>query len=56
MVEEEIAIKGLILIKPQVFKDDRGMFFESYNSSKFNEIVTKNINFSQDNILSLIHI
>jgi dTDP-4-dehydrorhamnose 3,5-epimerase len=50
MVEEEIAIKGLILIKPQVFKDDRGMFFESYNSTKFNERKTKIIAFSQDNI------
>jgi dTDP-4-dehydrorhamnose 3,5-epimerase len=50
MVEEKIGIEGLILIKPQIFSDDRGDFFESYNSSKFNELVTKNINFSQDNI------
>ena len=50
MVEEEIAINGLILIKPKSFEDGRGMFFESYNSSKFNDIITKNIVFSQDNI------
>ena len=50
MVEEEIAINGLILIKPKAFEDDRGMFFESYNSSKFNDLITKNTVFSQDNI------
>lgn len=50
MVEEQIVIKGLILIRPKVFEDDRGMFFESFNSSKFNDLPTKNMNFSQDNI------
>jgi len=44
----ETKIKGLLIIKPKVFADDRGYFFESYN-----EIVFKNngvdVKFLQDN-------
>jgi dTDP-4-dehydrorhamnose 3,5-epimerase len=50
MVEEEIALNGLILIKPQVLQDDRGIFFESYNSSKFNDIALESMDFYQDNV------
>lgn len=50
MVEEKIALNGLILLKPVVFKDDRGLFFESHNSSKFNDFINEKVNFSQDNI------
>ena len=49
MEEKEIAIDGLILIKPQVFSDDRGDFFESYNAARFNGIIEKNLHFYQDN-------
>ncbi len=40
-------IEGLLIIKPQLFKDDRGFFYESYNKNK----LKKNINtvFVQDN-------
>ena len=31
-------IDGLIIIEPQIFKDDRGSFFESWNVKKFQEI------------------
>lgn len=31
----ETKIKGLLIIKPAVFQDDRGYFFESYNREKF---------------------
>ena len=31
------GIKGLVLIKPRIFEDDRGYFFESYNQSKYSE-------------------
>jgi len=31
----ETKIKGLLIIKPVVFQDDRGYFFESYNREKF---------------------
>ena len=42
------SIEGLLIIKPDVFKDERGYFFESYNKERF----TKEglvMNFVQDN-------
>lgn len=50
MVEEKIGIEGLILIKPQIFSDDRGDFFESYNAASFDKLIDKKVHFSQDNI------
>ena len=41
-------IHGLLLIKPKVFTDDRGYFFEPFNNSFFSEKIGK-INFVQDN-------
>ena len=31
----ETSIEGLLIIKPDVFKDERGYFFESYNKERF---------------------
>ena len=62
------AIPDVLLIEPRVFGDDRGFFFESFNSRLFNEAVGREVNFVQDNHsrsvqgvlrglhLSLIHI
>lgn len=44
----ETGIKDLFVIEPQVFKDNRGYFFESYNQKKFAELGL-NYNFVQDN-------
>lgn len=41
-------IECLIIIKPQIFKDSRGYFFESFSQREFNEKVTP-IQFVQDN-------
>jgi dTDP-4-dehydrorhamnose 3,5-epimerase len=41
-------IEGLLIIEPQVFKDERGYFYESYNINKFKEAGI-NENFIQDN-------
>lgn len=41
-------IAGLEIIEPQIFKDDRGYFFESYSQTKF-ETAGISINFVQDN-------
>ena len=41
-------IEDLIIIKPRVFEDARGFFFESYSELKFNEAGI-NIKFCQDN-------
>ena len=29
-------LEGLLLIKPDIFKDERGLFIESWNQLKFN--------------------
>ena len=42
-------LKGLLLIKPKIFKDQRGLFFESWNQKKFNELTSNPIQFVQDN-------
>ena len=50
MVFKECNIKGLFIITPNIFKDDRGYFFESYNKKEFNKKTGVNINdFVQDN-------
>ena len=42
------AIEGLLIIKPRVFEDARGYFFESFSQRDFEEKVGK-VNFVQDN-------
>ena len=42
------AIEGVVIIEPQIFKDARGYFFESFSQKEFNEKVMP-INFVQDN-------
>ena len=37
------------LIEPDVFEDERGFFFESFNQQKFNEAIGQEITFVQDN-------
>jgi dTDP-4-dehydrorhamnose 3,5-epimerase len=44
----ETFIKGLFVIKPRVFEDARGYFFESYNNSVFEKSGLK-LDFVQDN-------
>ena len=44
-----LNIPDVLLIEPQVFGDDRGFFFESFNQNKFEEAMGKKINFMQDN-------
>ena len=31
----ESALDGVLLLEPQVFADDRGWFYESYNQARF---------------------
>ena len=40
-------IEDLVIIQPQLFKDDRGFFYESYNKNNLNKIIK--IAFVQDN-------
>ncbi len=48
METEETGIEGLLVIRPRVFEDERGYFFESYNDR---EMRSKGLHFSwvQDN-------
>ena len=41
-------LDGLIVLKPTVFKDNRGYFMESYNQNNINKLLG-NVNFVQDN-------
>ncbi len=42
-------IHGLLLFEPNVYGDDRGYFFESYNANTFREQAGIDVNFVQDN-------
>lgn len=44
-----LKIPDVKLIEPEVFEDERGFFYESFNQQKFNEAIGKNIIFVQDN-------
>jgi len=37
------------IIEPDVYEDDRGYFFESFNQKKFNKLLQANLSFVQDN-------
>lgn len=41
-------LEGLVVLKPTVFKDNRGYFLESYNQKNINKLLG-NVNFVQDN-------
>jgi dTDP-4-dehydrorhamnose 3,5-epimerase len=43
------AIEGVLILEPQVFGDQRGYFFESYNRAEFATKTGFDIDFVQDN-------
>ncbi|OON60660.1 dTDP-4-dehydrorhamnose 3,5-epimerase [Massilia sp. KIM] len=43
------ALEGVLLLEPQVFDDERGFFFESYNARRFREAAGFEPVFVQDN-------
>lgn len=45
----ETRLKGCFVIEPNIFEDERGYFFESYNHREFCEEIGQEINFVQDN-------
>lgn len=57
----ETPIKGLIIIEPKIWKDDRGYFYESYNEKLFKEagidtsFVQDNQSYSQKGTLRGLH-
>jgi dTDP-4-dehydrorhamnose 3,5-epimerase len=44
-----LDIPDVLLIEPRVFEDDRGFFFESFNSDEFKKATSLDIAFIQDN-------
>ena len=57
----DTAIKGLAIIKPRVFKDDRGYFYEAYNEKLYEEygisqhFVQDNQSFSYQGVIRALH-
>lgn len=43
------ALDQVLILEPQVFGDQRGFFYESFNARKFQEITGREVNFVQDN-------
>src|SRR6185295_17010559 len=44
----ETKLKGVLVLKPKIFEDARGYFFESYNANLF-KAAGLDLNFVQDN-------
>lgn len=49
MTFEELSLKGLLLITPRVFEDERGFFLERYSQRVFAEQGGLDLTFVQDN-------
>jgi len=58
---EETGFSGLLIIRPKVFEDDRGYFFETYKKQAFDElglkleIVQSNISRSDSGVVRGLH-
>lgn len=44
-----LAIPDVILLEPEIFGDERGFFFESFNQAQFESIIGRHVSFVQDN-------
>ncbi|GAB1857465.1 dTDP-4-dehydrorhamnose 3,5-epimerase [Flavobacteriaceae bacterium MHTCC 0001] len=49
MIVTETRLSGCYIIKPKIFSDERGYFFESFNQETFNKAIHENVKFVQDN-------
>ncbi|SMC38333.1 dTDP-4-dehydrorhamnose 3,5-epimerase [Cellulophaga tyrosinoxydans] len=45
----ETPLQGCYILEPNIFEDDRGYFFESFNANKFNSAIGQEVFFVQDN-------
>ncbi|MEN9332271.1 MAG: hypothetical protein RLZZ94_1361 [Bacteroidota bacterium] len=61
MTVDRFEIEGLLLIKPAVFSDERGLFYETYSSNKYNahgipsSFAQDNESISKKNVLRGLH-
>ena len=44
-----LSFKDVLLIEPEIFNDERGFFFESFNQKTFNKLIGREVKFVQDN-------
>mgnify|MGYP006202324211 CR=1 FL=1 len=49
MKATRLAIPEVVLLQPQVFGDERGFFYESFNQQRFEEAIGRSVPFVQDN-------
>ena len=49
MTIRDTPLKDVYIIEPEVFKDDRGYFFESYNQEKTKNTILESYNWVQEN-------
>lgn len=58
---EETKLAGVLILEPKVFTDDRGYFFETWNSTRYEQagipgpFVQDNISFSKKGVLRGLH-
>ena len=50
MKATESGIKGVYTIEPDVYKDDRGFFMETFHIERYRKLLGMNLDFVQDNI------
>ncbi|MCF8258401.1 MAG: dTDP-4-dehydrorhamnose 3,5-epimerase [Flavobacteriales bacterium] len=61
MIIEETGLAGLLIIRPKVFEDGRGYFFETYNKKAYNDaglhldVVQSNISKSDNGVVRGLH-
>lgn len=48
-IADKTSLDGVLLLRPQVFEDPRGSFFESFNQNNFEETTGSSCHFVQDN-------
>lgn len=45
----ETALEGVVIIIPDIYSDERGYFYESFNTKSFAKLLGRDITFVQDN-------
>ena len=46
---KQLSIPDVFLLEPQVFNDERGFFYESFNQKEFEQAIGRKVTFVQDN-------
>ena len=49
METDQTILPGVLVVRPRIFKDERGFFLESWNQREFDQAVGREVRFVQDN-------